>query len=415
MLENTSPTVSELLTYPRATISQIAAYDILPPDSMRSRNLAASDSVRNLRKRAENAEDAAKERKITNSGKRLLDLINRNAEAAGSECAPGTPPAASARDENALLYLIHVPKAHTTENLETEFDDLPRRLARAAKAKARTNAMAEHLWATDQEVSEKLASCNTYRVIRHWLESGDCRLIAAKTCRQDKLCPVCANLRSGRNAKRYETKILTLLDQRPSYSEWMWTLTVKDGGDLEERLNHLLDAMRYLLKIRRNLRCGSTRNLWNDFGGVAAAVYSVEIIKGRNSGLWHPHVHIYALHDRKPITDGFRCPGLEQWWKRTTGDSFVIDCRPIDADQRGGAVLEVLKYATKFSSMSLEENVHAWRVASGRRLMGSVGELRGVPLVVDLLDEFSRDDGEFVDLAFRFDGFEYVKHEGEIL
>jgi hypothetical protein len=178
---------------------------------------------------------------------------------------------------------------------------------------------------------------------------------------------------------------------------------VKDGSDLSERLDHLKSALRLLIDQRRKVRNGSSRNAWFPFAAVAGGVYSVELVIGSGSGLWHPHVHVYALCDQDFDLDGTRCPEMEAWWLERTGDSFVIDCRPIEGnEQRGSACLEVLKYATKFSSMTLRQNVIAWRAASGRRLMQSFGCLAGVRECEVLTDELSKDEGDFIDLYYRF-------------
>jgi hypothetical protein len=386
-------------------MSERAARSILPFPTACSQQRREDklSAARRFRQRAEDTEDAIRERITTRQGHRLNEAIGA-AEAAAPSA--GEPPAMAGH------YLIHVPNSSASDHLTQEIDLLAERMERAGRSKIRTNAMAAHLWASDPEVAAKLASCNTYRVFRHWLESGDARLIAAKCCKQDKLCPVCASLRSGRNASRYASKILALLSERPTLSEWFWTFTVVDGPDLSERLHHLRDALKLLIDHTRKHRNGVRGNSWMPFCVVAGGVYSVEVTIGKNSGLWHPHVHIFTLCDAEPPVIGTRCVEMEDWWQRRTGDSFIVDVRPVSGEQRASAVLETLKYTTKFSALTLEQNVHAWRVCTDPkrlRMMQPFGVLKGVPSVTNLTDELSDDEGAFVDLAFRHDGERYVR------
>ncbi len=321
-------------------------------------------------------------------------------------------------------YLIHGAKASTpqTDDLSTEFDRLPDRLEKAACAKRRTNLMAEFLWDIENEVAQKLATCNTWRLFRHWVETGDCRLVGAITCKQDKLCPVCAHLRAGRMSTAYEKRLLWVLADEPHLREYMWTFTVLDGPDLAERLDHLRKALKICIDHRRKFRNGSSRNAWMPFCETAGGVYSIEITIGKNSGEWHPHVHIYTLCDSDIDLESvwcnykreyvLRCPAMEQWWLSRTGDSFIVDCRPVTSDERPNALVEVLKYAAKLSALTLEQTVHAWRTTQNLQMMRGFGCLRGVPVVNDLMDELSQSDSRYIDLAFKFDGEDYKFYEG---
>jgi hypothetical protein len=50
-------------------------------------------------------------------------------------------------------------------------------------------------------------------------------------------------------------------------------------------------------------------------------------------------------------------------------------------------MLEVFKYALKFSDLSLPDTWHAYQILNSRRLMGSFGNLRGVKSPESLLDD----------------------------
>lgn len=175
----------------------------------------------------------------------------------------------------------------------------------------------------------------------------------------------------------------------PHLRPFLVTLTVKDGPDLAERFKHLQDSQRELWKRKHRAR-GSVLD------GVAAAVWSYEVKRGKGSGLWHPHLHMVAMAEHQP--DAFE---LAVEWRNITGDSFIVDVRPIDQDDPASGFLEVFKYALKFSDMEVEDTFHAFKVLQGLRLVASAGLFRGIEIPDSLLDE-PLDDLPFVDLFYRY-------------
>ena len=90
-------------------------------------------------------------------------------------------------------------------------------------------------------------------------------------------------------------------------------------------------------------------------------------------------------------------------WKNITGDSHIVDVRPISEDDPVSGFIEVFKYAVKFSDQPPEDTVHAWLTLAGKRLLGSAGCFRGVEVPQDLLDDSEGlDDLPFVTLFYRF-------------
>jgi hypothetical protein len=101
-------------------------------------------------------------------------------------------------------------------------------------------------------------------------------------------------------------------------------------------------------------------------------VATIEIKRGKRSGLWHPHLHVLVarpscvcLRGRHPYDGGplcihgrICCPHalnqccLAHAWRQITGDSYVVDIRAVRADSEGdmgGAIREVVKYCTKLT------------------------------------------------------------------
>ena len=160
------------------------------------------------------------------------------------------------------------------------------------------------------------------------------------------------------------------------------------GIAAQHRFKHLQDSQHELWKRKHRAR-GSALDC------VQAAVWSYEVKRGRGSGLWHPHLHMVALSEVPP--DEVQ---LQREWHDITGDSFIVDVRPIDQADPVSGFLEVFKYALKFSDMEHADTWAAFGVLSRRRLVGSAGLFRGIEVPEQLLDE-PLDDLPYVDLFYR--------------
>jgi Replication protein len=277
-------------------------------------------------------------------------------------------------------------------------DSLVGRVARYGAAKAHALAVAESTRSVDATIAGKVADCGSYLLFRHYYRVDELRLHAASFCKKHLLCSLCAIRRGAKMVQAYMARTEAVLANRPHLTLELVTLTVRDGADLAERFDHLHRCQRELWKQKQRGR-GSVLD------GVESAVWSYEVKRGAGSGLWHPHLHMVAMV-RTP-TDALR---LRDEWFRVTGDSFVVDTRPMTGavgdNSAIGGFLEVFKYAVKVSSMAPEDAVHAWQVLQGRRLIGSAGRYRGIVVPDDLADE-ALDDEPFTLMLYR-----YLAHAG---
>lgn len=250
--------------------------------------------------------------------------------------------------------------------------------------------------------TKRIEKCGEYLAFRHYFTVDEVRLHAARFCKVHLLCPLCAIRRGSKALSAYLPRYEAVRASRPDLVPFLVTLTVKDGPDLAERFKHLHDSMRELWKRR-------ARNRGSAVDDIEAGVWSYEVKKGKGSGQWHPHLHMVALAARAPDQ-----AYLAREWKDITGDSFIVDVRPIDqaAPERG--FIEVFKYALKFSDMSEADTLAAWLALRGRRLVASVGLFRGVEIPDQLTDE-PLDDLPFVEYFFRyFDGAYSLCKEGGV-
>lgn len=283
------------------------------------------------------------------------------------------------------------------ESVAAEFgaegiEALPVRVARYSEAKKRALDVAEYMAAGNREqrrVSAQVAGCAEWMAFRHYFTVDLVRLHAARFCKRHLLCPLCAVRRGAKALGAYLTRWEAIRRERPTLRPFLVTLTVRDGDDLAERFRHLHSSQHELWK-RRLRRRGSVLD------GVAGAVWSYEVKRGRGSGQWHPHLHMIALAEVEPDAER-----LAHEWLDITGDSHVVDVRPIQQDDEASGFAEVFKYAVKFSDMDPADTVHAAEVLAGRRLVASSGCFLGVQIPDDLADE-PLDGLPYVELLFRF-------------
>jgi hypothetical protein len=271
--------------------------------------------------------------------------------------------------------------------------DLQNRVVRYGKAKKTSLNIADYMQGlpAHQVTANRVKSCGDYLIFRHYFTIDRIRLHGASLCMKHLLCPLCAIRRGSKYLKAYLVKFEFLQAQNPNLKAYLVTLTVKDGPDLAERFKHLHVSQHELWKRKLRGR-GSVLDC------VVGAVWSYEVKRGQGSGVWHPHLHMIALSESQP--DAVQ---LCQDWHNITGDSFVVDVRPISQDDPASGFIEVFKYAVKFSTQEPADTVHAWLTLASKRLIGSSGAFRGVEVPENLLDDPEGfDDLPFITLFYRY-------------
>lgn len=272
----------------------------------------------------------------------------------------------------------------------------PRRVSRYGKARSQALDIADYIAGSDQAQTlakqlERLRQCGDYLVFRHYWTVDQVKLHGARLCMQHLICPLCAIRRGAKALKAYLDRWELIRAEKPALRPFLVTLTVKDGPDLAERFQHLKRSQRELW-MRKHRGRGS----WLD--DVAGAVWSYEIKRGSGSGLWHPHLHMIALAENQPDQ-----VELSREWRDITGDSFIVDVRPISSEDPATGFIEVFKYAVKFSDQPHADTLHAYLTLRGKRLLASAGCFRGVPEPEGLLDDHEALDGlPFITLFYRY-------------
>lgn len=287
---------------------------------------------------------------------------------------------------------------------------LPDRIARYSKAHKRTLEMVGHLKdrvsqssvsyparfreglvdAQDgilSKLHDDLDSCGNYLVFHNYYTVDRVRLAKARFCKKHYLCPLCAVRRAAKALKANLERFHAIREEHPNLVPYMITLTVRNGYDLGERFTHLQGSFKRY-QTRRRL-AESRGNGFCELNKVLGAVFSYEVTNKGNG--WHPHMHMVALVDPEKPIDKFKLSGE---WEELTGDSKIVDVRPMKADSEEELVssfCEVFKYALKFSDLDVDQNLDAYLILMGKRMSGSFGLFWGVKVPENMTDELLSD------------------------
>jgi len=223
-----------------------------------------------------------------------------------------------------------------------------------------------------------IRDCGSYLAFKEYYTVGEIRLTGASFCRRHLLCPFCAIRRGSKLIKSYDQKYQQLIESQTNPRLQLVTLTVKNGDQLAERFNHLVQNYRKLIARRKK---GNQRGKGGgEFVKIAGGVYSIEFTNRGNG--WHPHIHILSLMNGENSIDQ---EALSFEWSEITEDSYIVDVRDVDDPING--FMEVFKYAVKFSDLTLGQNWEAFDTLFGRRLTGAFGDFYGVKLDENYLDD----------------------------
>lgn len=266
------------------------------------------------------------------------------------------------------------------------FDD---RLRRYATAKLNALTFSRYLRAENElNLAVSLARCGNHITFRDYYTIGQIRLSKICTCHKHLLCPLCALRRGAKGLRVTLGKVTQLLASDASLKPYLVTMTIKNGPDLDERNTHLCSCLRKMHKRRKGK---------DGFGEILKAVSAVWSYEYTNKGKgWHPHVHAIWLCREAPDQTQ-----LSREWHELTGDSYIVDVRPMDESDPVGAFCEVFKYALKFSDLADPDRLHAYKTLKGKRLQDSFGELRGLDIEPGESDVLL-DDLPYIERLFRF-------------
>lgn len=277
---------------------------------------------------------------------------------------------------------------------------------------------------TKKELQTKLNNlylCGHHLETEYQFENGDKTradhvLKTGNFCKTHLICPVCASRLQSQTMGKYKTAIFKAAEDYKN--AYMLTVTIKDGENLKERIEHLKKSMQRLRKRKKS-----------EFSKITASIIKIEVHKGDRSNLWHPHFHClvfsneridYRVYDEKKKNDiKKRCSKEDRtptkrdllpaalnligdmpmsklsldWLKATKNDSHNISCEPLRRDKYKKLSeqenifrqsIEVLKYTNKFNAARLtkthspDDYIEVLCALSGKRTRSTTGAFRGI-------------------------------------
>lgn len=167
----------------------------------------------------------------------------------------------------------------------------------------------------------------------------------------------------------------------------MLNFTIKDVDKLTDGMDILNRSFRGLYNTPQR------RDYWNErFPG---GIRSLEVKRGKNSGLWHPHLHCLVLQpsdytkDYDWLKDNWEKVTRREY-KKTIGDDVKkagsVWIKNVTGENLLQSVCETLKYILKpeDSLYSDKDNLwEAWNSLKGKRQVNTWGLLRGLSKKVD--------------------------------
>ena len=296
--------------------------------------------------------------------------------------------------------------------------DSAKRLNRYGTARSVTNALLatitdEQLRAIGVTKPERIRYCGEWLRFRHYYRVNQHKLTAGNFCDKPLICGLCAILRGSRLLASYLARLHLVQVVEPRLRPIMVTLPIRNGEDLSERIEHLRHALKTLHARRHRPNQPSVMH------GIAGGVYSTEVTNIGNG--WHPHAHAIWMvdADHEAFTDSriWALQKLSPEWHAITGDSFIVDARPItptdEANPYAAGFCEVFKYAVKPAELGRDLLLEAFPILTGKRLVGAFGCFFGIKEPSKLTDDLDGIKGQpFFEYFYRFmHGHYYVAQE----
>lgn len=198
--------------------------------------------------------------------------------------------------------------------------------------------------------AERIADCCKWPLLI--LRNNGLPAMSLQRCR-DRLCPVCSRIKGLQTTARVQEAVKLLPSKR------FMTLTIKSTEKTLKQASR--DATNGFRELRRS-------KIWKQH--VTAGIWTKEIKPGTEEGTWNVHIHMIVSGKYFPQDQ------LSKAWLTATGDSFVVDIRKVNDDEKAASY--VTKYISKpgnFNRWSQEEIVQFATAVKGDRMIGTFGKL----------------------------------------
>lgn len=217
-----------------------------------------------------------------------------------------------------------------------------------------------------------LRECRKFANFKREKMTGEVKVFSS-ACRE-RWCPMC----SAQNAS-YAKEQTQMYIESLSAARFL-TLTLRNNT------SNLKDQIEFLMMSFRTLR---QRAYWKKH--VTGGIWFLQIKRGKNSGCWHPHLHI--LLDGESMVQG----RLSQLWEQVTFGSPIIDIRKVSNAE------EVAKYVARYCArpamlkdMPLLDAVEVISSLFRKRMCGTFGTGKTVTLTPPKIEAC----GEWQDVGY---------------
>jgi len=241
-----------------------------------------------------------------------------------------------------------------------------------------------------EDIRHNVLSCGSYLDFYFPKNTDLGKLQKANFCKKDKICMACAVGRAYNQQKKFlkSLEVMKKSGQDLFEKHWYYIVTpVRHSKDepLEVVFERVSKLRQSALMQMRNSRRRNTAGFWSQFKG---GMGSVEFTYTSNG--WNVHINWLVYSDNrvqyKKVTDGkkfwYQNEELEEFLSKFN-DSYIHSINELNFSSKDvikDNLLEVLKYALKFSSLSPEQLVEVYYKLYRKRLFFTFGSLRSLNL-----------------------------------
>ena len=259
-----------------------------------------------------------------------------------------------------------------------------------------------------QNLKKRLSDCGSYLTFRWYHKKDETKLHHANFCKADKLCPACA----VRRAYKQQQRFMKAWQVSPQLSSKNWYYIVipvphTNDEDIEVVYRKVDKVRKSITQAIRNAKKGKKAGFWGQFDG---GMGSIEVTKTRNG--WNVHLNLLICSDYeidiKPIKNrrgqiSWQNSQIVEFLERAVGGKMhnitKIDTSSDEALKSN--LVEVLKYALKFSSLDTMDLIEVYMKFYRKKLFFSFGNLWGLKLDDVELDGDEVIDDEFIEVIYR--------------
>jgi len=259
-----------------------------------------------------------------------------------------------------------------------------------------------------QNLKKRLSDCGSYLTFRWYHKKDETKLHHANFCKADKLCPACA----VRRAYKQQKKFLQAWNVKKELQSKKWYYIVIPvphtiDDDIEVVYQKVEKVRKSIVQAVRDSKKGKKAGIWGLFDG---GMGSVEVTKTRNG--WNVHLNLIVSSDHdidiKPIKNrrgqiSCQNPQIFEFLERQVGGKMhnITRIDTSSEDFLKSNLVEVLKYALKFSSLNTMDLIEVYMKFYRKKLFFSFGSLWGLKLDDVELDGDEVVDDEFIEVIYR--------------